>query len=525
MVPFEDHAYSEYMKNTVQPWLAEHIERGYFRSKDGTALNYYKAVRNHPRGCIVMVHGFCEFFGKYHEMIYNFYEAGYSVYFPEQRGHGFSGREVPEKDHVFVDDFREYVRDLRTFMKKIVMRDDPDSVKLLFAHSMGGAIAALFLEQCPEYFSAAVLSSPMLRMNSMTMSHFRQHVLYAVSRTMGWRSQILNRDGGFDGKDRFAKSGARSRARYEYTLNQRRETPEYQTSEATYAWARAAIRATDSVLLHAQNVKIPVLICQAGYDTYVDNSGQDAFAGKCKTARVVVFPKAKHEIYTAPPATLARYYRTILSFYEKRTLIQENGQAEDGRRSVRPIASSWERFAECHTTAEFSHLGSGYNRHCGPTAVTNLFAAWQNRYVETSRRISAQNVFETVAELGERSMIYRNVDEKHLFGGTSDLLYPVYLRLAARKLGLTHVRVSARFILREEILLRLLRSGGIAYVQLFHHPKYGFHHVVIYGAELVRDENGRRHVEFLCADGWSSKAVRIAGKDLGMGTCIAIHHT
>ncbi len=510
------------MKDVVQPWLAEHVERGYFQSKDGTTLNYYQAVRSHPRGCIVMVHGFCEFFGKYHEMVYNFYEAGYSVFFLEQRGHGLSAREVPEKDHVYVDDFREYVRDLRTFLVKVVLKEDPDSPKLLFAHSMGGAIATLFLEHYPQYFSAAVLSSPMLRMNSMTMSHFRQHVLYAVSGVMGWKNRTVNPNGRFDGADRFDSSGAKSRARYEYTMNQRRETPDYQTSEATYAWARAAIRATDGILLRAQNVKIPVLICQAGYDTYVDNSGQDAFAGRCKSARVAVFPEAKHEIYTAPPATLKRYYRTVLSFYGKRTM--ESAQEKPAKRELRPLASAWRQFAECHSTAEFQNLGEGYRRHCGPAAVTNLFAAWQNRYVKEESRIPVNDIFETVAELGEKSMIYRNVDESRIFGGTSDLLYPVYLRMAARALELHHVQVSARHILGEENLLHLLRNGGIAYVQLFHHPKYGFHQMVIFGADLVRDENGGRHVEFLCADGWSNRPVRMAGKDLGMGTCLAIRH-
>jgi len=45
-----------------------------------------------------MVHGFCEFFGKFHETAYTFYEQGYSVFFVELRGHGYS------ENHLMMDD-------------------------------------------------------------------------------------------------------------------------------------------------------------------------------------------------------------------------------------------------------------------------------------------------------------------------------------------------------------------------------------------------------------------------------------
>ena len=36
----------------------------------------------------------------------------------------------------------------------------------LFAHSMGGAIGADFLEEYPEYFNSAILSAPMFQVNT-----------------------------------------------------------------------------------------------------------------------------------------------------------------------------------------------------------------------------------------------------------------------------------------------------------------------------------------------------------------------
>lgn len=65
---------------------------------DGTRLRSYAAVNPEEKASIVMIHGFCEFFGKYHETAWRFYQEGYSVFFVELRGHGASGRNLPYGD-------------------------------------------------------------------------------------------------------------------------------------------------------------------------------------------------------------------------------------------------------------------------------------------------------------------------------------------------------------------------------------------------------------------------------------------
>ena len=65
-------------------------------------------------------HGFCEFIPKYYELIYMMYEAGYSVYMNEHRGHGYSDGKTSDCGMVTINDFNTYVDDLHKFVEEVV---------------------------------------------------------------------------------------------------------------------------------------------------------------------------------------------------------------------------------------------------------------------------------------------------------------------------------------------------------------------------------------------------------------------
>ena len=101
-------------------------------------------------------HGFSEFAEKYNEVIYYFLQHGCSVYILEHRGHGYSEREVSDDQKVYIRDFEDYIKDLDCFMKKMNYRMERH--RILFAHSMGGAVAARYIEEHPKVFERAILS-------------------------------------------------------------------------------------------------------------------------------------------------------------------------------------------------------------------------------------------------------------------------------------------------------------------------------------------------------------------------------
>lgn len=347
MIPFDVKGFVSAAESVLKPWLKSQVSAGELESFDGTRLRYYKAGRPDARSVIVMVHGFCEFFGKYHETAFNFWENGYSVYFIELRGHGGSGRSVADKDIVNVGDFSEYVEDLKSFLDQVVLPENPglklrtdlgrrgrkaqrwdgtDRLSpgqklLLFAHSMGGCVGTLFLERHPEYFVSAVLSSPMLKMTFGDVPMWQVKLMLLASKVRGWNEELMPGMQKFDPeKPDFEGSGASSRERFEYQFLLRTD-PETEGNNtmnaATWNWGRAAMKATQDAAAEMEKITIPILLCQAGKDVYVDNEGQNELARRAKHVKLVQFPDSEHEIYASDPDTMKKYYKELFRFFDK----------------------------------------------------------------------------------------------------------------------------------------------------------------------------------------------------------------
>lgn len=283
---FGEEDFQKRMEDEVQPWMKECLQEGCIHSGDGTRLHCHWAQHPQEKAAVVFCHGFCEFAGKYHEIMYYFYQMGYSVFFVEHRGHGFSQRYVQDPDRVYVKSYQEYVSDLKAFLDQVVRKEMRSRNMFLFAHSMGGAIGALFLEEYPSYFKKAVLSSPMMQMNFGKIPEWEVKLLVFWSRIAHWNTGYVPGQHGFDGSYGFEGSSCLSKARYDYVFRLRKEVPEYTTYGGTYAWTRASIQATREIAKNAERVDIPVLLLQAGKDSMVKPEGQQYFADHAKQVRL-----------------------------------------------------------------------------------------------------------------------------------------------------------------------------------------------------------------------------------------------
>lgn len=309
--------YDEYMENENPRWRSECVEQCNFPSFDGLNLRYYHASQGEgkePKGCIVMLHGYCGFWGKFHEVAHFFWQAGFDVFFLEQRGHGYSGRQIDDKDMVHVMDYADYIADVKTFMDKIVMPSAGNLPKIIYAHSMGGAIAALFLEEHPEYFDAAVLSSPMFSIKTGSTPSIAVKLLCAKIRLL--HQENLSFPGGkrFDGIPSFETSSARSEKRYNYIFNQRLKDEHYHTYMMSNGWGAASFKATARLLRRASKVKTPVLLLTAGNDALVNMSGHEKFAKRASNVQHINYEDSKHEIYNDVDEVREKYFNDIFTF-------------------------------------------------------------------------------------------------------------------------------------------------------------------------------------------------------------------
>lgn len=312
---FGEKDFDERMESEVKPVLAQ-VKEGDFLGYDEKPIHYYYLLNDEEKASIVISHGFCEFFPKYHEMVYYFYESGYSVFFIEHRGHGYSYRETKELDRVHATRFQSYVDDLKIFVDKVVSEKSLSKNYYLYCHSMGGCIGAIYLESHPKDFKKAILSSPMMQLNFRGTSPLVVKLLVGWSVIARWDEKYLPGQHGFDGVNTYPNCSAQSEVRHHYLFELKKQNKFYQVNGGTYRWCRESLKAMKRVIRDADKITTPTILFQAGLDTMVEPKGQEKFLENNPGIKKYSYPDSKHEIFNANDKDRKDYFMKVLDFYE-----------------------------------------------------------------------------------------------------------------------------------------------------------------------------------------------------------------
>jgi lysophospholipase len=306
-----DEEYDREMRETVEPYLKARCQWG---DLDGIYYEFYS--RHEPHGTVVISYGFTESCAKYRELIYYMHREGYQVAILDHRGHGNSLREVSDSQLVHVEDFECYVEDLHRFIQEIVLPRTHECPLYLFAHSMGGCIGALYLEQHPDIFQKAVLSAPMLGINNGNVPDWAAALLCRTACLFGKKKKKLFTNGDFEPDAPFESAACNSPIRHAYYERLRRDNPKLWTTAATYGWAGQALKAAKRAIApkNAAKINIPVLLFAATEDNFVRAREQDLFLERIPDGRKVLV-ESRHEITRHNSQILEAYLAEVFAFF------------------------------------------------------------------------------------------------------------------------------------------------------------------------------------------------------------------
>ncbi|MBS4696854.1 alpha/beta fold hydrolase [Aeromonas allosaccharophila] len=287
-------------RQTLPDFWRQHAVEGEFKGKDGVTIRYAALRQAKVDRAILIVNGRVESYLKYQELAWDLWRQGYSLYLIDHRGQGMSGRMLDDPQKGYVDQFDDYVVDLKQFHDQIIMADQPAKLFLL-AHSMGGAISARYLERWPDDIKAAVLSSPMMGINLGGLPKWLAKGLAATLGTVGgWIGEPPYGPGqGPYQDDGFADNGlTHSHSRYQAFRQLYEQYPQIKLGGATAHWIYQGITGADAAIAGAGAIKTPLLVLQAGDDKIVDNAAQDRFCtlSKCEGGKPLRIEGAWHEL-------------------------------------------------------------------------------------------------------------------------------------------------------------------------------------------------------------------------------------
>jgi lysophospholipase len=300
------------------------IRTGYFTTADGTAIRnaIWSPESQQPRGSVVLLGGRKEFLEKYTETAADLNQRGFAVFGFDWRGQGLSSRMLSDRLKGFVRNYDDYVRDLEEFFQRVVR---PEAVRpiYLLAHSMGGHVALRYLHRQPVDIDKAVLTAPMLDINTKPFPRWLVKGLVWLIRHIGSEEALVpgsdkrtNFDRPFEGNALTADP-----RRFAVEKNAVARNPDLALGGVTFAWLAATFASIAHIRRRGflEEVRVPVLMVAAGTDRVVSVAAQKSVCRRLPNCRLLIISGARHEILMETDAIRTRFWDAFDVFIANQT--------------------------------------------------------------------------------------------------------------------------------------------------------------------------------------------------------------
>lgn len=251
-----------------------------FRAADGVPL-MRQSWRPAGGAAVVLavVHGYGEHGGRYRELAVELAERGYAVHVYDLRGHG---RSAGRRGHI--GRYSDYLDDTAVYLQAVRGEEEGRAVFLL-GHSLGGLIAASFVEDRPAAgLAGLILSAPFLRL-AMPVPPLKLH----VARLLSLVAPSMDIGNTLDAAA-LSHDPAVVAAYAVDPLNHH---------AATARWAAEVFAAQSAALSAASAISLPLLVMYGEADAVADpRAARELFAGAASSDKAERgYPGYYHEIF------------------------------------------------------------------------------------------------------------------------------------------------------------------------------------------------------------------------------------
>ena len=248
------------------------------------------------RGSIVLSGGRTEPIEKYYEFIGECLERGFVVLAHDWRGQGLSARELPDRMKGHARGYKTFLADLQILLGAFEARLPRPWVAV--GHSMGGCLTLLAMAHGERRFAGAILSAPMLGVNTGKVRPAQARLAARLSGLLGRAHRYLPGQSARPAEEFETTVLTHDRARFARTQGLIAAEPQLALGAPTWGWLDFALRACAYLARpdRLREITAPVVIVQAEDDKLVDNTAQAAAARCLPQGKLIRIPGAYHEI-------------------------------------------------------------------------------------------------------------------------------------------------------------------------------------------------------------------------------------
>lgn len=261
------------------------------------------------RGWVLLLPGRVESYLKYQELVLELVAAGYSVAMIDHRGQGHSSRLTAHHQQGHVQQFLDYARDIAEWIQLLEHRIGTQPAYFV-AHSMGGAIAALYLQHYAQDsqfpfapVKRAVFSAPMCGIQTRPFPFWvakpLTQMLAQINAIVSPKRQWYAPTTGDYVKLPFAENLlTHSEHRYAWFSQMYEDYQRIKVGGPTNHWVAQAIASAAGIVQQAGRIQIPILLLQGTEDQIVDSQAQIRFMENTThpASKLVPIAGAYHEI-------------------------------------------------------------------------------------------------------------------------------------------------------------------------------------------------------------------------------------
>lgn len=266
---------------------------------DGVTLRYARfAPPPGRKGTVCLFQGRGEFVEKYFEVARDLYDRGFAVATIDFRGQGFSERAVRDSHKGYVRRFSDYLIDLETFVKEVVLPDCPPPFFAL-GQGMGATVLIESAARGHRWFDRMVLSAPMIDVAQRPLLGAAAPLTRTLRLLGLGRLYVPGGSGSASASEPFAGNPLTSDpVRHARTAAVLEAEPALAVAAPTVAWADTAYRTMAAMQRpsYAGRLRQPMLLVAAGRDELVSTAAIERFGTSLRAGSHLIIPGALHEL-------------------------------------------------------------------------------------------------------------------------------------------------------------------------------------------------------------------------------------